>query len=698
MGWVFVPGLKGLDSLCDLSSPPTEASVWLKGKPLRQRSWSVVCRMAPWMNALSGMTLSHSTADAGVDSWIFATLVPRARTSPAPDAARESTASVPASGGTSSASSRKSSRSTSSSRTSAPSSALMDAFAASVAQRLGASPFARLVDGTWTMLQKGLFDFESGQLQAFAGRWPKRGTWGAGIVSKHPMSARPTAASGSSSSPSVLPEVSAWQTPTGEDADGRDYTYPSGNHDRPFLTLVGQAQAMWATPSVPLGGHPPAEGTVSPTGQHVSGAKRQVSLGMQTQFIGWTPESGVWPTPDAQAFQDGMDCTLEEWDERRRRLRDTTPTPNGNGCGTPLAMAAQLWATPNSMGGGSVSRSGDRIDEPLLAGQAEGLMDSLWGTPRATDGEKGGPSMSFGAGGTPLPTQAVAASEELWATPRAAEAMCRESLRPVESIQNHIESRGRTTSSNLEDDASQREASSEAQNWMTPCANPEAPNLGSNKTGPASLVTQALGAGLVETEQERPATWALPTSRDAKDGACETADVPTNGLLGRQVCRSSLPAPETPSLGEPSSPPAPTSPLPAGEIRRLLGRFSRALRRHSADTTRRSSGVEKSSSESGRRTTTEDPGPSTMSQAMKRLGLKDEDCSSLTSLWLALRAKFWRPRLSPKFVEMLQGLPENWTSLGVIDSGYAETWFCRCKERLRCLCCGTNSSATGPGR
>lgn len=35
--------------------------------------------------------------------------------------------------------------------------------------------------------------------------------------------------------------------------------------------------------------------------------------------------------------------------------------------------------------------------------------------------------------------------------------------------------------------------------------------------------------------------WGTPTSRDYKDRACRDADVPTNGLLARQVCRTSLP-------------------------------------------------------------------------------------------------------------------------------------------------------------
>jgi hypothetical protein len=83
----------------------------------------------------------------------------------------------------------------------------------------------------------------------------------------------------------------------------------------------------------------------------------------------------MWPTPDASVAQDGE--TPETWLARRERLK--AKKNNGNGCGTPLSMAAALWSTP-----------------------------------RATDGEKGGPNQSFGAGGVPLASQAA-----LWATPSA---------------------------------------------------------------------------------------------------------------------------------------------------------------------------------------------------------------------------------------------------------------------------------------
>lgn len=41
---------------------------------------------------------------------------------------------------------------------------------------------------------------------------------------------------------------------------------------------------------------------------------------------------------------------------------------------------------------------GDRLDY---------ATEQLWSTPRASDGEKGGPNQAFGAGGIPLPAQTV---------------------------------------------------------------------------------------------------------------------------------------------------------------------------------------------------------------------------------------------------------------------------------------------------
>lgn len=89
------------------------------------------------------------------------------------------------------------------------------------------------------------------------------------------------------------------------------------------------------------------------------------------------------------------------------RLRPWTRRTSGKGSIGPQ----DYMPTPTvaDVQGGRKHRSGKRANEPLL----NGIM--TWSTPRASDGEKGGPNMSFGAGGQPLPAQMHKASA--WPTP-----------------------------------------------------------------------------------------------------------------------------------------------------------------------------------------------------------------------------------------------------------------------------------------
>lgn len=77
----------------------------------------------------------------------------------------------------------------------------------------------------------------------------------------------------------------------------------------------------------------------------------------------------LWPTPTAQGFE-AKD--IQRLMERRRECKERTG--NGNGFG-------------------------------LTLGQMVPMCISLWSTIRASDGAKGGPNMTFGAGGCPLPSQ-----------------------------------------------------------------------------------------------------------------------------------------------------------------------------------------------------------------------------------------------------------------------------------------------------
>lgn len=114
-------------------------------------------------------------------------------------------------------------------------------------------------------------------------------------------------------------------------------------------------EQLWYTPNVPNGGRTLSEDT-SPTGMTTDGIKRQVGLENQ---------ANLWATPQA---------------------RDHMP-----------------------------AHSPERVAE--MKAQGHGMRNlndeaAMWSTPRSTDSEKGGPNQQFGAGGTPLPAQAMQ-----WATP-----------------------------------------------------------------------------------------------------------------------------------------------------------------------------------------------------------------------------------------------------------------------------------------
>jgi hypothetical protein len=103
--------------------------------------------------------------------------------------------------------------------------------------------------------------------------------------------------------------------------------------------------------------------------------------------------------------------TARKNDPQKRGDFDTSDPRNG------LPAAAVRWATPSDISkrGGS-----QHPDKRTAGGHAVNLEDQAehWSTPRASDGEKGSPNQSFGAGGEPLTAQAMN-----WATPQARDHM-----------------------------------------------------------------------------------------------------------------------------------------------------------------------------------------------------------------------------------------------------------------------------------
>lgn len=170
--------------------------------------------------------------------------------------------------------------------------------------------------------------------------------------------------------PSLGEAARMWPTPA-----GRDFTNPNAS---PFTTRAGRSPAQeqlpnfvvhyWRTPQA-MDAERGSNSTWVPkprAGQH--------SLRHQIE---------KWPTP--RAHDSGPDFASFH------RLTENE--------GKNLQTMAALWQTPSvaASEGGQASRSGERSSEPLLAGQAAALTDTLWKTPRTVAGgytrDKGNPDL-----------------------------------------------------------------------------------------------------------------------------------------------------------------------------------------------------------------------------------------------------------------------------------------------------------------
>jgi len=173
-----------------------------------------------------------------------------------------------------------------------------------------------------------------------------------------------------------------------------------------------------------------------------------LTLGLETVLrslrrLGFTPAVGVFSAEEVGApherqrvfivaHRQGSDGRGQQPERGAGRGR---PGPTGNGAeladpdgrhpGTERQQRGGEQRLHPPGRGASASRAGGRSmpEGTTITGQTPdgrkvtvGLENQakMWGTPRGSDGEKGGPNMSFGAGGTPLPAQAAN-----WPTPSA---------------------------------------------------------------------------------------------------------------------------------------------------------------------------------------------------------------------------------------------------------------------------------------
>lgn len=292
--WVHLPSTSPACSPASASSTaPSKRlcralarSFFARGKPLPATSWSKLCARASWMKRLCG-TISAASTPGRFEAWLTSLSPDRpARSSPSPAASKATKGRG------------RGARATARSRTSSASS--------------------ESVAPPWSSLRTFLPGSQA------AGFDPSEKNYAEWVSQSKDLSSSVRKMLERRIEGSVC---SSWPTHTVK-SDG-DATENRG------LSLPRAAE-NWHTPNVPNGGRASSEDDVAAKGATNRG-KRQIDLSSEVQH---------WPTPDAQTFADGFEATPQEWQDRRDKLKETAN--NGNGCGTPLAMAANLWWTPIS--------------------------------------------------------------------------------------------------------------------------------------------------------------------------------------------------------------------------------------------------------------------------------------------------------------------------------------------------------------
>lgn len=169
--------------------------------------------------------------------------------------------------------------------------------------------------------------------------WPSATTPDRGPESAESKATRPD-----SGGVDLQTTVLTWPTPRSEDAES------CGNHPGATDSLTG-ATSNWPTPK----------------GRDTKGQSQRGEHGQGDALPNMAEH---WKTPVANP----ANGTPERFLERKRES-----VARGNSMGISLSdlnLQAQQWQTPPAMGGGSTSRGGDRIDEPLISKQAANVSQS----------------------------------------------------------------------------------------------------------------------------------------------------------------------------------------------------------------------------------------------------------------------------------------------------------------------------------
>lgn len=354
-------------SISDYALQNRDAGLWVtsSGKPtLRPFSWPG-WKTRPWSPLQSGaVTFKPSMEGRGVASWIASLEAIRASRFPtqASDSAPKTNG---ISGRTSAGSSCSADRGGSSSRTSAATSRS--------ASTSSTESYRALV----TRLRR---DYRARQKRARAmsasgcSSWPTPDTPGGGRT------------------------MPPGTTATGVTPDGRKVTVGLEN-----------AASMWPTAQ--------AHDSVTPkTPEQIAAMRMKTSQrvgGGRPGVSNMNEVAALWPTPSASLTNDGEQP--ETFLARQEGLK--AKGINGNGAGISLTVAVKVAPMPSASARTRPTasardwKSGAASDETMER-NARPLNEiaERWTTPRSSDGDKGGPNQSFGAGGIPLVAQAISHS------------------------------------------------------------------------------------------------------------------------------------------------------------------------------------------------------------------------------------------------------------------------------------------------
>ena len=317
-----------------------ERSVTWNTKSLRPQSWRRVLRTVRWTTLLCGLTCEPSSLDAGVDAWISSWAgSPVSRGLWRGSGKGRTTRGT--SGPTRSGSPSRSMSSGSSSRT------LVDLFGTVISSSSDPTLRAQV-----TGLRRS-----SSRLRTLV---------------------RAIAGNASSSSR----DATAWPTATAEDAESSQARRPTG------ITLT-KAARQWSTTTAADGSRQSAN--------YARGNSTLRGAALRDDVLNWpTPQANELPNKNANQtnMPPARGRAAEAW-QTPSSPRNTSRRQQGSGDREPLlGQQAELWQTPGAAHGGHASRGKDRIDEPLLAGQAGR---------RAGAHPPGGPPGAAGGRGAPRP-------------------------------------------------------------------------------------------------------------------------------------------------------------------------------------------------------------------------------------------------------------------------------------------------------